>query len=299
MTNIPYFESPFKHIGIIGNYRQEHTIETVLALKAWLQARSTPVIMDAETAAALPPDTLPTLPRHELGKQCDLIIVVGGDGSLLHAAHSLVAHNTPVIGINRGRLGFLTDIRPDELATKLAAVLNGEYHEEQRFLLEAQILDADGTLMAQDYALNEVVLAPGDVTHMVEFEIYINHQFVCSQRADGLITATPTGSTAYAMSGGGPILHPGLNALLLLPMFPHTLTSRPIVIDANSEIQIVVSSRSKISPRISCDGREHIPVAPSDRILIRKKTERLKLIHPLDYDYFETLRTKLHWGTRL
>jgi NAD+ kinase len=290
---------PFKQIGIIGNYRQENTSETVLALKAYLQARQMHIIMDAETAAALPADNVPTLPRKELGKQTDLIIVVGGDGSMLHAAYSIVQHGTPVLGINRGRLGFLTDIRPNELSTKLDAVLNGEYREEKRFLLDAQLIHTDGSIIAQDYALNEVVLAPGHVSHMVEFEIYVNQQFVSSQRADGLITATPTGSTAYALSGGGSILHPSLNALLLFPMFPHTLTSRPIIIDADNEIQIVVASRSKISPRISCDGREHIPVAPSDRIIIRKKREHLTLIHPLDYNYFETLRTKLHWGTKL
>lgn len=290
---------PFKRIGLIGNYRKDHIKETILALKAYLKSCSLEIFVDQETAATLPADALPTLSRPELAQQCDLIIVVGGDGSLLHAARTIVDYGTPVLGINRGRLGFLTDIRPDEFEKKLAAVLNGHYQEEKRFLLSASISDENKNVLAEDIALNEVVLTLGDVAHMIEFEIYINQQFVCSQRADGLITATPTGSTAYSLSGGGPIVHPSLNALVLLPMFPHTLTSRPIIIDADSEIQVVVAIHNDISPRISCDGRTHIPITPAGNIFIRKKTEYLKLIHPIDYHYFETLRTKLHWGTKL
>jgi len=286
----------FNTVGLIGRQRQEDISDTLLALKNLIKKRKLSLIVETETAKLLPKEKLVTCNRDELGNHCDLMIVVGGDGSLLNAAHAAVAYNTPVLGINRGRLGFLTDIHPSELTLKVNEVLNGDYIEEKRFLLKIVIEHKKKTI-AQHIALNDVVLMPGDVAHMIEFAITIDKQAVCSQRADGLITATPTGSTAYALSGGGPILHPQLDAIVLVPMFPHTLSARPIVINANSKISINVMKTNETSPRLSCDGQAHIPIPIGAHIHIQKKNTRLRLIHPKDYNYFETLRRKLHWNS--
>lgn len=283
----------FKKIALIGRQRGENIVETLLALKTYLRGHQTDVVFEQDTAALMSQHNKPAIPSDQLAQHCDLIIAVGGDGSLLNAARIAIKQNLPVLGINRGRLGFLTDIRPEEFS-KVNAVLNGEYIEEKRFLLTAQLQYQD-QLIAQQDALNDVVLLPGDVAHMIEFAIYINHQFVCTQRADGLIVATPTGSTAYALSGGGPILHPGLNAVVLVPMFPHTLSSRPIVIAADSLIEIVIDEENEVSPFVSCDGQQRIAIPCGGKIKITRKKEELRLIHPKDYNYFETLRTKLGW----
>ena len=188
-----------------------------------------------------------------------------------------------MLGINRGHLGFLTDINPKELH-RISDVLNGNYTREERFLLKTSL----------GIALNDVVLLPGEA-QLIEFDIMINNQFVCQQRADGLIIATPTGSTAYALSGGGPILHPHLNAMVLVPMFPHTLSSRPIVIDSDAKIELIISEHKNKTANISCDGQQRIPVEPGTRITIEKHEKKLHLIHPDNYDYFATLREKLGW----
>ena len=226
------------------------------------------------------------------------MIVVGGDGSMLGAARALARHKVPVLGINRGSLGFLTDIRPDELELKVAQVLEGHYLTENRFLLEAEVR-RQGEAIGQGDALNDVVLHPGKSTRMIEFELYIDGQFVCSQKADGLIVATPTGSTAYALSAGGPIMHPKLDAIVVVPMYPHTLSSRPIVVDGNSELKVVVSPDMTIYPQVSCDGQNHFTCAPGDTLHVAKKAQKLRLIHPLDHNYYEVCRTKLGWGSRL
>jgi NAD+ kinase len=288
----------FKTIGLIARQRQEDLSDTLQSLKNLLLERQLSVIVETETANYLPKSKLPISPREEIGKQCDLIIVVGGDGSLLNAARVAVDSRTPVLGINRGRLGFLTDIHPSELNSRIEEVLDGNYIEEKRFLLTATIKNKKKTI-ATDLALNDVVLTPGELAHMIEFAISIDDQFVCSQRADGLIVATPTGSTAYALSGGGPILHPHLDAIVLVPMFPHTLSARPIVISGTSTTKILIPESSETAPKLSCDGQARITLPPGCEIYIEKKAEQLRLIHPTDYSYFQTLRSKLHWSTKL
>lgn len=290
--------NPFDTVGLIGRQRKEAITDTLLALKELLATRKLSTIIETETASYLPPDNLPSYPRDQIGNHCDLLIVVGGDGSLLTAAHAAVNHHTPVLGINRGRLGFLTDIHPQQLAAKVNDVLDGNFIEEQRFLLNAYIEYEDKRL-ASDIALNDIVLMPGDVAHMIEFATEIDGQFMSSQYADGLIIATPTGSTAYALSGGGPILQPSLEAIALVPMFPHTLSARPIVISSDSLITITIASSNETSPRLSCDGQARITIPPGASIHVSKKPEQLRLIHPVDYNYFETLRAKLHWSTKL
>lgn len=284
----------FKRIALLGRQNEKGIEKTLLVVKDYLVSLDIEVVLEPSTAQLIPDSDLPVLPKELLCKNCDLIVVVGGDGSMLHGAHIAAQYDIPVLGINRGRLGFLTDIRPDELY-KIREVLSGEYIQEERFLLTAVVLHEDQTTSGSCDALNDVVLLPGNVAHMIEFEIHIDNQIICTQRADGIIIATPTGSTAYALSGGGPILHPGLNAIVLVPMFPHTLSSRPIVVKGDSDITIVLVKDHGVAPRVSCDGKQRIPLSPGDKIHIKKKAKKLILIHPQEYNYFATLREKLGW----
>lgn len=237
---------------------------------------------------------LPILQRELMGKRQDLIVVVGGDGSLLSAARMAIKVNVPVIGINRGRLGFLTDILPQDIEHQLKAVLMGEFTEEYRFLLRAQISNSE-IIDYEGDALNDIVLSRGKVTHLVEFEVFINHRFVSRYQSDGMIVSTPTGSTAYALSAGGPIMHPQLNAVVLVPMFSHSLNSRPIVVDGEVQIDLKISEYNESDLQISCDGHESRLVKPAQIISIKKNAQNLRLLHPVDYHYYDTLRSKLGW----
>lgn len=285
----------FRHVGIMARAGSAKVVETLEYLIPFLQRHGMNVVLDTDVAPLIRPQGLQEASRNMLGEICDLIIVVGGDGSLLGAARTLAKFNKPVLGINRGRLGFLTDVSPEHIDEKVGAVLRGEYHTETRFLLECS-LKSDGAQIDHGLALNDVVFHTGKSTHMVEFELFIEGQFVYRQRSDGLIVATPTGSTAYALSGGGPIMHPRLDAIVLVPMHPHTLTSRPIVVDGNSEIKIQVLSES-ISPMVSCDGQTGETLRAGDWIYIRKYPHKLKLIHPSEHDFYQTCRTKLGWSS--
>lgn len=287
----------FKSIGLYGRVRNPGVAATLQAVIQYITSLNYPLVVETETAEPLRDATLKTVESTELHKHCDLLIVVGGDGSLLHASHCVIKGNIPVLGINRGRLGFLTDIHPADLS-KIKTILEGDYRLEKRFLLSAKA-EHHGKSLGECNALNEIALIPNSVPHMHEFEIYIDQQFVCSQDSDGLIIATPTGSTAYALSGGGPILHPNLNAMVVVPMFPHTLSLRPIVINGDSEVSIVVTPNNSSTPRLTADSQTFIDTPPGSRITITKQSEHLHLVHPLDYDYYETLRSKLHWGQKL
>src|SRR5436190_23849347 len=285
----------FTTIGLIGRQGMKDVSDTLIAVLDYLQSHQYEVVVEEETAHCFKNRQFTSCKRDQLAYKVDLLIVVGGDGSLINAAHSVVKHNTPVLGVNRGRLGFLTDIHPQDLEKKIGEVLSGNYQEEKRFLLNATITMQIDKKQHAGIALNEVVLMPGNVARMIEFSIIIDDQFVCAQQADGLIVATPTGSTAYALSGGGPILYPQLDAIVLVPMFPHTLSARPIVVSAKSRIVIHVDTHSTAAPWLSCDSQERISVPVGANICIQKNAKTLKLIHPLDYNYFETLRSKLHW----
>lgn len=251
------------------------------------------LILEDKTAQLFKQPTLPHFPTDQIGAHANLLIVVGGDGSLLSAARSIATQNLPILGVNCGRLGFLNDISPDKI-TKIESILQGEFFDEERFLLQTQVKIKD-KIIWQDFALNDAVLLAGDAGHMLTFSINVNDKFVCSYRADGLIVATPTGSTAHALSGGGPILHPQLDAVTLVPMLSHNLSSRPIVINAENHIKITLAQHNTDPARLSCDGQMHTAIIPGCEINITKAQEKLHLIHPLDYDYFEALRTKLHW----
>lgn len=288
----------FKHVILIAKRYKKNTALTLIALRQYLINRNISVFVAHETAvlcklALKKSDLIQDNAFCQLEKA--LIIVVGGDGSLLNLAPIAAEQNLPVLGINRGRLGFLTDISPRAF-DNILAILQGSYQEESRFLLETSVFRKENKIY-QHTALNDAVVSPGTLSQMIEFSIMINHALMCAQRADGLIIATPTGSTAYALSGGGPILHPQLDAIVLVPMFPHKLTSRPIVISGNAQIEITFLNTRKIKslPYLNCDGQSGILLDKNDRICIQKSTKTFKLIHPLNYQYFSTLRAKLHW----
>ncbi|HHX8485840.1 TPA: NAD(+) kinase [Vibrio diabolicus] len=292
-------KNPCNVIAIIGKPRDQQAIQTHKELYQWLTSEGYKVFIDDRLAAIL--DDIPQsqfASLVELGKNADLAIVVGGDGNMLGAARILSRFDVPVIGVNRGNLGFLTDLNPDEFQASLQAVLDGEYIEEERFLLEAEV-HRHGQIKSHNAALNEAVLHPGQIAHMIEFEVYIDESFAFSLRADGLIVSTPTGSTAYSLSGGGPILSPSLNAISLVPMFPHTLSSRPLVVDGKRRIKLVVSPENRGTQEVSCDGQVSLPVSPRDEIHIYQSPNVLKLIHPKDYSYYHVLRNKLGWSSKL
>lgn len=287
--------APFKKIGLIGKHTNPEVHSTLAILVPFLQNHGIEVLLEEHCARILPEFSLKCVKREEIGALCDLVIVVGGDGSLLNAARAVIDNQVPVLGINRGRRGFLTDISPQLLTQSLEPILLGKYQAEKRFLLEMQIC-RDKHIMGRSLALNEVVLYSGDIARMLEFELFIDQQFVYRQRSDGLISATPTGSTAYALAGGGPILHPKLNAIVLVPMHPAVLSSRPIVIDSDVTIELHIVAENLLNPRISCDGQVHFDAMPGDRITIRRYEKVLHLLHPTDHDYYHILRTKLGWS---
>ena len=287
----------FRNIGLIGRLGSKAVIDTLKQLMRFLEERGLNVILDERIAEVMPGHGRQTCKRKMMGEICDLAIVVGGDGSLLGAARSLARSNIPVLGVNRGNLGFLTDISPQDIEERVAEVLEGNYSVDSRFLLDVSIR-RKGESVGELVALNDCVLHPGKATRMIQFELYIEGQFVYTQRSDGLIVATPTGSTAYALSAGGPIMHPKLDALVLVPMFPHTLSSRPIVVSGNSELKLVISEENSTYPTISCDGQADFSLVPGDVISIRKKSHKLRLLHPSDYNFYQTCREKLGWSSK-
>ena len=282
---------PLKHIYLIGTSNLKGVSDTLNLLINHLEHLPVSITFEERTATRYNISNYETATIDQLPKSIDLIIVVGGDGSMITAAHTALANQVPILGINRGRLGFLTDISPNAMGD-ISDILQGHYSTESRYFLEASINDQDTSRIL---ALNDLVLTPTDTTHMIEFETRVNNELLYHQCADGMICATPTGSTAYALSGGGPIVQPGLDATVLVPMFPHTLSSRPIVIPACGNITLHIESTNTKSPCLCNDGISRITVDPGSTIHIRKYPQTLQLIHPYNYNYFETLRTKLGW----
>ncbi|MGR5064241.1 NAD(+) kinase [Photobacterium sp. DNB22_13_2] len=288
----------FQTIAIIGKPRNPEALQTHMSLYKWLVEKGYDVLVDHRLANDLSLPKAVFCDLLTIGDKANLAVVVGGDGNMLGAARVLSRFDIAVIGVNRGSLGFLTDLDPDNFEDELDQVLNGEYVVEKRFLLEAEV-HRHGLIKSRNAALNEAVLHPDKIAHMIEFEVYIDDTFAFSQRSDGLIISTPTGSTAYSLSGGGPILSSELNAISLVPMFPHTLSCRPLVVDGNSRIKLMVSPTNGSTLEVSCDGQVSLPVSPGDEIHIYQSPETLKLIHPKNYSYYEVLRGKLGWSSRL
>ena len=290
--------SIFRTVGLIAKRGDPRVVETLGRLIGMLQARGLDVVLDDLSRGAYPGRDLPMVARDSLGRRCDLIVVVAGDGTFLSAARSLVDQDVPLLGVNLGRLGFLADVMPDEMSDRLNEILDGDFIEERRFLLDVTVERSTGRVFSGP-ALNEAVTHKSNMARLVEFETYIDGHLVNSQRSDGLIVATPTGSTAYALSGGGPIVHPSLDAIVLVPICPHTLSSRPVVVGGGSVVEVVLGDDAESSVQLSCDGQTTAGLAAGDRIRIRKHRPDLRLIHPAGHEYYATLRAKLHWGKGL
>ncbi|THA13128.1 NAD(+) kinase, partial [Rodentibacter pneumotropicus] len=282
----------FKIIGLAGKPRNDVNLQMHKNVYHWLTERGYRVLVEKEVAEKLelPAHALATLEK--IGESAQLVIVIGGDGNMLGRARILAKYNIPLIGINRGNLGFLTDIDPKNAYAQLEACLErGEFFVEERFLLEAQI-ERNGEIVAKGNAINEAVIHPAKIAHMIDFHVYINDKFAFSQRSDGLIVSTPTGSTAYSLSAGGPILTPNLNAIALVPMFPHTLSSRPLVIDGDSKISIRFAEHNTSQLEVGCDSQIALDFSPDDVVHIEKSEHKLRLLHLKNYNYYNVLSTK-------
>jgi NAD+ kinase len=283
----------FKSIGIISRPRRANLAEVVPGLLDWLKKRGVNVVYDAETASCLKGDGVGNT-RHQIAEQADLFLVLGGDGTLLAASREASAKGIPILPINMGSLGFLTNFTVEELYPALEATLFGQYSIEERVLLLVERINRDQVLTHQR-VLNDAVVHKGTLARMIELELHIDGGFVCRYRADGLIIATPTGSTAYSMSAGGPIVHPAVESILITPICPHTLSDRPVVVPDTAKIELRLCESSD-SIFLTLDGQTGSPTQIGDRIRITRAPERLKLIHSPNKTYFEILRNKLKWG---
>jgi len=266
-----------------------------VALATHLRARGLVVLMGEGAVIAGLPDGIVRRPTAELGKDADLIVAIGGDGTMLFAAQLALGRAVPLLGVNRGRLGFLTDVLPDEMIGNVDAVLAGRYETDARSLLQARLVLADGSSL-DHRALNDVVAQRQESGRMVELEIWIDGFFVNTHGGDGLVIASSTGSTAYALSCGGPIIHPSLGAVVIAPISPHTLSDRPIVIGRESRIEIRLVARSGAHAQITCDGLLLGDLEPQSRLLVEPAIEGITLLHPPAHDFFRLLRSKLLWG---
>lgn len=287
--------SHFQTIAIVGNTRDLRVVETLQVLAAHLQSRGRRVLVDAATSVDYRDVVVERLPEPELCPSADLLVAVGGDGSMLHAARLAAPCAIPVLGINRGRLGFLADIGPAELAPCVDEILAGRYVRDQRAMLQATLI-SPGAPDRQCNALNDVVLQKWQTGRILDFETYIDDHYVNTHGGDGLVIATATGSTAYALSCGGPILYPELDAVVLAPICPHTLSDRPIVVRRTSVIEVRLLDRPDSNGQVTCDGVSLGALSQGDRLIVRPAEANVTLLHPADHDYYRTLRSKLRWG---
>jgi len=285
----------FKRIGILGKHSAPKIAKTLNTVYQFLNEQYD-LVIDPSSAALIDDFSGATHNIETLVQHCDLLIAIGGDGTFLSAARAAAGSDIPLIGINLGRLGFLVDISPNEVITKLDAILQGNYRKEQRYLLHTKII-RDEQVIHEESAVNEVVIHRWVTPSMIELNTTINGVYLNTQRSDGLIISTPTGSTAYALSAGGPIIHPSLNALLLVPLNPHTLSNRPIVVDGSSEVEINFVKTKEVNAQVTCDHIAIPGVLISDTILIKKDPNPMTILHPESHDFFHSLRHKLNWSS--
>lgn len=282
----------FKTAALIGKYKSPEIAKPLLELAGFLEKRGVEVLLDRLTASHIGDCPYPVLRLEELGERANIAIVIGGDGTMLNIARTFAPYDVALVGINQGRLGFLTDISVDTMFETIGAILDGEYISEGRMVLAAEIY-SDEQPVFDVLAFNDVALSKGVKGSMIEFEVRIDGQFIYSQRSDGLIVASPTGSTAYALSSGGPIVHPSLDVMALVPVCPHTLSNRPIVIGGDCTVEILV--RSAADPRAHFDSHSHYELKEGDRIVVRRYPRAVKLLHPVGHSYYAMLREKLNW----
>lgn len=282
----------FQTVAVLGLYADPRVADPMTLLAAYLTKSGTDVVTLADAAAPL---SARAVGDAEVATEADLIIAVGGDGTMLHAARLTGNGKVPLLGVNRGRLGFLADISPAEMLENLQWILDGDYTRESRLQLDAKITAPDGSERTA-VALNDIVLQRRDTGRMLDFETRIADRYVNTHAGDGIIVATPTGSTAYALSCGGPILEPLLDAVVVVPICPHTLSDRPIVIPSSLDIALRLLHRHDTKAEVSVDGHSLGELEPDDKLLISESANRITLIHPPGYDYYGILRSKLHWG---
>ena len=283
----------FGTIGLIGKYNSPDIVDPLLRLAEYLEGRGVQVLLDRLTAGHVGQTRYRVLPLEDVGKQAELAVVIGGDGTMLNIARTFAPFDTALVGVNLGRLGFLTDIPLDAMCETIGSVLDGAYSVEERMLLAAEI-HTEGTRRFQVLAFNDVVVSKGVKGGMIEFDVHIDGQFVYTLRSDGIIVASPTGSTAYALSSGGPILHPSVNVMALVPVCPHTLSNRPIAVSSNATVEITM--RTALDALAHFDNHSHFALREDDRLIVKRFDHCIRLLHPPGYSYYHMLREKLHWS---
>jgi len=289
----------FNVVAIVARRLTDRILESITKIEALLNEMGIQTLLEEKLLSALKlnrGDGVVT--RAELGGVADLVIVVGGDGSILGVSRDLAGSGVPVVGVNRGSLGFLAAIAPGDIEEKFEQILSGDYSIEDHFLLEAQVF-RDDVLVSSSTALNDVVVNPSSMSRMMEFDLLVNEEFVYNQRSDGIIVASPTGSTAYSLSAGGPIMHPRLDAVVVVPMFPHTLTSRPLVVSGDSRVMVRIIDAAEGAPQLSCDSQINLPLEVGDVVKVGKSAEPLNLLYPAGHSFYESCRSKLDWASRL
>ena len=289
----------FNVVAIVARRLTDRILESITKIDSLLNEMGIQTLLEEKLLSALKlnrGDGVVT--RAELGGVADLVIVVGGDGSILGVSRDLAGSGVPVVGVNRGSLGFLAAIAPGDIEEKFEQILSGDYSIEDHFLLEAQVF-RDDVLVSSSTALNDVVVNPSSMSRMMEFDLLVNEEFVYNQRSDGIIVASPTGSTAYSLSAGGPIMHPRLDALVVVPMFPHTLTSRPLVVSGDSRVMVRIIDAAEGAPQLSCDSQINLPLEVGDVVKVGKSAEPLNLLYPAGHSFYESCRSKLDWASRL
>ena len=286
--------SRFRHAALVGKYQSQGMRGVLEEIAQFLIRQGLEVSMETQTALNTGITDHGAMTPDELGRECDLAVVVGGDGTMLGIARQLARHGTPLVGINTGRLGFITDVPAGQFAESLAPMIAGDYEEERRTMLEGGVR-RDGELIFEGFAMNDVVVSRGGAASMVELKVDIGSEFVANIRADGLIVGSPTGSTAYALSAGGPILHPSIAAWVLVPIAPHDLSNRPIVLPDTGEISIEIVAARDAS--VSFDMQSLASLLHGDRIRVRRSANQVRFLHPQGWSYYATLRRKLHWNS--
>jgi NAD+ kinase len=283
----------FKTVALIGKYKSPEIAKPLLELGRFLEQRGIEVLLDRLTASHIGDCPYPVLPLDELGQRADLAVVLGGDGTMLNIARTFAPYEVTLVGVNQGRLGFLTDISLDTMFETIGSILDGQYVAEERMLLHSEIWS--GTDRVFDVlAFNDAVVSKGVKGSMIEFEVRIDGETIYTQRSDGLIVATPTGSTAYALSSGGPIIHPSLHVMALVPVCPHTLSNRPIVVSSNCTVEIVLKDAADAQAHF--DSHSHCNLQQGDRMIVRRYPHCISLLHPRGHSYYGMLREKLHWN---
>lgn len=285
----------FPVVALMGNPDDARVVESLRILADHLSDHGTSVILADSVGPDIVPGTAARVPESELPRRAGLMIAIGGDGSMLYAARRVAGSGVPLLGINRGRLGFLADVGPADMLARVDEVMRGEYDTEKRMLLRAEVVDR-GKIVGGGLALNDIVVNRHDPGRMLEIRTSVDGRYVNTHGGDGFIIATATGSTAYALSCGGPIVAPALEAIVLVPICPHTLSERPIIIPATSITEIVLSEPHSLRAEVICDGETTADLVPGRSLRVRAADERVELIHPRGYDYFQILRNKLHWG---